>query len=496
MCGIIGIALPSKIDLAAWGNPVAIAAEMLAAVQNRGDDGYGLAGAQMGGDFWFHKASGCITELPAEVMASASTMINAQVRYRTSGDFSSLNTQPVIGCHENGEYVSVVHNGNLTAYDYEELGKQKLSDSWAFAREFFKTNPRNNFHARIREVCSRVDGAYSVIMMYRDPAGNFSLAAFRDPHDFRPLRIAWKNLPTTDGKHAQGFFFASEVTAFDCLNGTTKWRDIEPGEVVIVSDGRMRIYQLKKHHHLAACSFENAYFKDVGDDGVSEFRQMLGAILAEENADVMCKYYDGVPFSALTQGIGFGNKSQKIHCPVIIRKKRGPNSHKNGRTFIAPQETMEVEGVVLESSDEKLRKKFKFIQSSLMKLKEIILIDDSIVRGRTMKWIISQIRKINPHIRIIVLIAFPPAESPCFFGIAMSDLQQLAWYKYGGLEGVRNYIQADELRYLSQAGLEKAMRMVYGLPKQDLCRGCWTGEYPEHVSITVPEYLAEMAVHA
>ena len=275
------------------------------------------------------------------------------------------------------------------------------------------------------------------------------LIAARDPHGFRPLTI---------GRLGDAYIVCSETCALDLIDAT--WvRDVEPGEVLIISaDGVKSIKPFAKAQR-AHCVFEHVYFARpdsyVFGQSVNEVRTAFGRQLAKEqpaDADVVVP----VPDSGVCAATGYAFAAGLPLQMGLIR------NHYVGRTFIEPQQSIRHFGVRVKLNPVK----------SILAGKRVVLVDDSIVRGTTSRKIVKMVRAAGAT-EVHVRISCPPTVSPCFYGVDTPQRAELIAATHT-LEEVRKYIEADSLGYLSLDGLLAAV----GPDRSSYCTSCYTGEYP------------------
>jgi len=293
-------------------------------------------------------------------------------------------------------------------------------------------------------------GAYSVVILTRD-----CVYAARDPWGFRPLCVG--ALPT--GGHAA----ASETGALHTL-GCEAIREVNPGEVVTLSDNALVVHQaLPPHEPLARCVFENIYFArpdHVWDkQSVHHVRQRLGEELAREvnvEADVVIP----VPDSSIPAAIGFARVSGIPYNDGFVKNRFV------GRTFIEPTDSLRRRGVGM---------KFNVVNENVLN-KRVVMIDDSIVRGNTTGPLIKLLRNAGAK-EVHVAITCPPIKHPCFMGVDMGTYENLIAHKRM-VDEIRTRVDADSLTYLSLDGMMRAVGRSEGY-----CQACFTGEYPIPVNI-------------
>ncbi|ASJ15403.1 amidophosphoribosyltransferase [Thermococcus radiotolerans] len=417
----------------------------LIALQHRGQESAGIS-------VWKHRIKtvagrGLVSEVfkNGEIAKLKSNVAIAHVRYSTSGSLTEI--QPLeTGCC--GKRIAVAHNGTLTNFlplrrHYERLGVKfgHSVDSELLGISFLwhLRETGDEFEA-MREVFREVKGAYSVAFLF-----DGKILVARDPVGFRPLSYG-----TGDGH-----YFASEDSALRLY--VEEVRDVRPGEVFLLSEDGIesRIIETGKHH---GCVFEYIYFArpDSTIDGVNVYtaRVRMGQELAKESpadGDVVI----AVPDSGRAAALGFSRISGIPYSEGLIKNRY------IGRTFITPGQFYRELKVKLKLSPVR----------EVIDGKSVVLVDDSIVRGTTMKRIVAMLRKAGAR-EVHVRIASPPIRYPCYMGVDIPTRHELI-AAFGSVEKVRESIGADSLAYLSVEGLKKAVG------RRDLCLACLTGEYPE-----------------
>ncbi|WP_456394088.1 amidophosphoribosyltransferase [Thermococcus sp.] len=366
------------------------------------------------------------------------------VRYSTSGSLNEAQPLEVVCC---GRSIAVAHNGTLTNFlplrrEYERKGvKFRYSiDSEllgvSFLWHFRETG--DEFEA-MKEVFNEVRGAYAVAFLFEG-----MLLVARDPLGFRPLSYG----------SGDGHYFASEDSALRMFD--LEIRDVRPGEVFLVDENaESKVLARERRAH---CVFEYIYFArpDSTLNGVNVYRSRyrMGVELARED-DVCGDVVIAVPDSGRAAAIGYARESGIPYEEGLIKNRY------IGRTFITPGQFYR---------ELKVRLKLSPVVE-VVSGKKVVLVDDSIVRGTTMRRIVSLLKGAGAE-EVHVRIASPPIRYPCYMGIDIPTRHELiaAWR---GVEGIRESIGADSLRYLSVEGLKRAVGM------EDLCLACLTGEYPE-----------------
>ncbi len=451
-CGVFGVSGASTAS--------AMAALGLHALQHRGQEAAGITSWD-GRSFHTHRAMGhvagnfdndeIIRSLPGEAACG-------HVRYATTGETSLRNVQPLYADLATGGF-AVAHNGNISnaiklRRDLVRRGSifQSTSDTEVIIH-LVATSSYRTLLDRFIDALKQVEGAYSLICM--TPEG---MIACRDPLGIRPLVM---------GRLGDAVLFASETVAFDVV-GAEFVRSVEPGELIVVPHGGtaddIRIHRPFGDVSPRPCIFEHVYFSrpDSIVDGSSVYsvRKEIGAQLALENP-VDADYVIPVPDSGVPAAIGYAQQSGIPFELGIIR------SHYIGRTFIQPGDKVRHLGVKLKHNANR----------ALINGKRIVLIDDSIVRGTTSLKIVQMMREAGAK-EVHMRIASPPTRHSCFYGVDTPERAKLLAHKLN-IEGMRNFIQADSLAFLSIDGLYKALGETQRADiRPQYCDACFTGDYP------------------
>ena len=370
-------------------------------------------------------------------------------RYSTAGKSTLENAQPFLIDCAHGQ-IAVGHNGNL-------VNARELRDDLVRAGSIFQTTSDTevvlHLYARSKapsveealvESIRQVSGAFSMVLLTKN-----RLIAARDPHGFRPLAL---------GSLGDAWIVCSETCALDLI-GATHVRDVEPGELLIISDGGLRSIKPYPPAQLAHCVFEHVYFARpdsyVFGRSVNEVRTSLGRILATESpieADVVVP----IPDSGVCAAIGYAAKAGLPLQFGLIR------NHYVGRTFIQPQQSIR---------DFAVKVKLNPVRS-ILEGRRVVLVDDSIVRGTTSRKIVRLVKAAGAH-EVHVRVSCPPTVSPCYYGVDTPSRDELIGATHS-LDEIRDYVEADSLAYLSLNGLREAV----GERKNAYCTSCYTGVYP------------------
>ena len=441
-CGVFG----------AYGVPDAAKAAFLGlqALQHRGQQGCGIAAVDTEGTIRIHKSAGLVKDVfpDNEMPGLPGNICIGHVRYPTTDVGGPENLQPFVIRSKDGVF-AIAHNGNITNSDevksmLEVHGQlfQSTSDSELFPHLIGIERSAKGMAGAITSAANRLDGAFSTVVMTPD-----ALYACRDKYGFRPLSI---------GKLGDGYVVASETCALDIL-GAEFLRDVEPGELVCISNEGIKILRHSLYKGSCMCAMEYIYFArpDSVIDGCSVhlFRKKSGMLLYSEcptEADMVIN----VPDSSLSAAIGYSEASG-IPLEMGMLKNRYV-----ARTFIQPVQSMRDQGV---------RMKLSPIQS-IVKDKRLVVIDDSIVRGTTSRQIVRMLREAGAQ-EVHLRIASPKYSWPCYYGIDTGTHEQLIGSKLNE-EEIREYLGADSLHYLSEHALFQASG------RSGLCTACFSGDYP------------------
>lgn len=448
-CGLFGICLPHKVDVAS------LCYYGLYALQHRGQEGAGIA-INTDGVISVYKDTGLVNDVfPQQVLSSFNEgqMAISHVRYGTSGDTPRLNVQPLVINHLKGR-MALAHNGSLTndqelREELENRGSifHTTSDTEVIAYEITGARLQTSkLEDAVSKAMDKLKGAYSILVM--SPT---KLIAARDPFGFRPLVL---------GSYEDGYVVCSETCALDSI-GAKFIRDIEPGEIVtITNEGVLtsdKAHCNKEKKHL--CVFELIYFArpDSIVDGASvqRARQRAGAFLSLEHpvqADVVI----GVPDSGIEAALGYAQQSGIPYGIGFIKNKY------IGRTFIQPSQ---------KSRENSVRIKLNPVEATV-KGKRVVLIDDSIVRGTTSKRIVKLLREAGAK-EVHFRSAAPKFLYPCYFGTDIDSQEKLFAYKYTD-EEMKELLDVDSLGFLS---LENVVKLADN-GSQDFCTACFSADYP------------------
>lgn len=482
-CGVFGV----------WGGPepVGIAYLGMYAQQHRGQESAGIA-VSNGKRLQAFTGMGLVSEIfdapalaklegwarPIPKVASAALSTNpsgnghaaltrdephtgcgaiAHNRYSTAGGSLSCNAQPLLESFVGGQ-VAIAHNGNLINADlyrslFESAGHlfHTTSDTEVIVHLLASPNQQKTADP-LAATLRYLEGAYSLLMLFPD-----RIEAARDPWGWRPLVIG----RLKDGRYC----VASETVALDVL-GAAIIREVEPGEIVTLSDEGLTSRRFAEPApRRAHCVFEHVYFANpsskVFGQNVQVVREKLGEVLARE-APVAADCVVPMPDSGRSAATGYARESGIPYREGIV-----PNRYV-GRTFIKPTQAERSAAVRLKLN----------VVREIVEGKRVVVVDDSIVRGTTTRVKMNQLREAGAK-EIHLRISCPPIRHPCYFGVDFATRDQLIAHQKS-VEEVRQYLGVDTLHYLT---LEGMLSCVYVQPREHWCTACYSGEYrldPEH----------------
>lgn len=427
----------------------------LYALQHRGQESAGIvAGPGDGRKLWVKRDMGLVSDVfpdTADLKGIVCKLAVGHVRYSYGSDGRDPeNTQPLKLRYRHGE-LAIAHNGHLlNALELrEELEKQGAifqtdTDSELLAHMVARQGSESIEEA-LAQVVPRLKGAFAFVV-----TDGKKVVGLRDGYGFRPLSVA--------SLEGGGYYLASETCAFDTI-GATFIRDLEPGEMVVLDENGMHSRQIVESKCENLCIFEYIYLArpDSNMKGVNVHlaRREMGRRLARQHpvdADIV----SGVPDSSIAAASGFAEQAGLPYEMALVKNRY------IGRTFIKPTQKMREEGV-----DLKLNAVNKIVGG-----KRVVLVDDSIVRGTTSLKLIRIMRRAGAtevHLRI----SSPPVIGSCYYGIDTPDRDDLIAYNRS-VEEIARLTGADSIGYLSMEEVVAAL----GLPSEQLCRACFSGDYP------------------
>lgn len=442
-CGVFGIWGPGE-DVAR------ITFFGLYALQHRGQESAGIAVGD-GTDVKVHTGLGLASHVFDEAIISSlkGHVAVGHVRYSTTGGNTLANAQPMVDQHHTGMF-AIGHNGNLIntvalRRELEEAGETFCctSDTEVIARLIARSKAPT-LELAIADAMSKMQGAYSLAICNAD-----RLIAVRDPYGVRPLCV---------GRVDGSWVIASETCALSVVNADYV-REVQPGEIVTLSEQGLDSMQAVDSTRNACCIFEFIYFarpdSHIYGRSVYMARLRMGHMLAQQ-APVDADLVIGIPESAIPHAMGFAQVSRIPYGEGFIKNRY---IH---RTFIMPDQRLREAGVKM---------KLAPLREAIAG-KRLVVVDDSIVRGTTTGPEIDLLREAGAR-EIHLRISCPPIRFPCFYGIDTSTRKELIASRLS-VEEIRKHVGADSLAYLEMKNLVRAV----GLPKLNFCTACFDDQYP------------------
>jgi amidophosphoribosyltransferase len=456
MCGIIGVSPREEMQQYNAGQCAVLG---LFAIQHRGQESCGVAVSD-GNKIILRKQMGLVKEVfpDNEAQALDGKLAIGHVRYPTQGKSDIKNAQPHVLTTLHGPSFALASNGNII--NYKELRVELEKEGVFFESKndgelilkyigFWHITKNYSIIDSIKRVMANFQGSYSSLLLTKD-----RMYAFRDPFGNRPLVI---------GKTDDNIFvFASETCSLDILDAHFI-REVKPGEIVWVQGSQMQSHQenpdtYRLYPHNAQCVFEMIYFSRpdtiVFGHKVYDFREKIGSKLAE-NETIKSDIVIPVPDSSNFIGLGYAKKLGAEFDLGLVR------NHYIGRTFIRPTQTFRDEGV---------RQKFNVLPGYLNG-KIVTLVDDSIVRGTTLKKLVRMLKQSGAR-QVHVRIGSPMIKYSCYYGIDTPTREELL-ANQRSVEDIRAFLDADSLRYLTLDELKDIVTQ-----NEEFCYACFDGIYP------------------
>lgn len=428
----------------------------LHALQHRGQESSGIASFE-GKQFFVHRGLGLVDDIfndTAIINKLKGTCAVGHNRYATTGETMLRNVQPLYADLSFGGF-TVAHNGNLTNAiklrdELVQQGSifQSTSDTEVIIH-LVALSQKTTVFDRIVESLKTIEGAYSLIILAEG-----KMIGVRDPNGFRPLVL---------GKLGSAYILASETCALDII-GADYVRDIEPGEMVVITEQGLQSHKPFAPAAHRFCIFEYIYFARpdsiIEGKSVYDKRKNIGVVLAQEapcDVDLVVP----VPDSGVPAAIGYAQEAGVPFELGIIR------NHYVGRTFIEPTQKIRHLGV----------KRKHNANRGLIEGKRIVLVDDSIVRGTTSKKIVEMMRSAGAK-EVHMRIACPPTKHSCFYGIDTPSTDELLASRSSVAE-MAKFIGVDSLSFISEDGLYRAMgEQGRNAKSPQYCDACFSGDYP------------------
>lgn len=454
-CGVFGIYAPEE-------NVATLTYFGLYALQHRGQESAGIATFDQG-KLHVHKDMGLVSQVFNEqkLKELTGTIAIGHTRYSTTGSSLKVNAQPAVVETPLG-YLALAHNGNLV--NTYELRESLIKLDYSFETS---TDSEMIAVAIASEVEQGKDWLTATVDALKQCQGAYSLAigtpdgimGIRDPNGIRPLVIGI--LPG----NPQRYVLASETCGLDII-GAEYLRDVEPGELVWITEAGLASVHWAPKPEKKLCIFEMIYFSRpdsmMHNDTLYSYRVRLGQQLARESA-VEADLVIGVPDSGIPAAIGFSQIAEITYGEGLIKNRYV------GRTFIQPTQHMRELGIRMKLNPLK----------DVLEGKRVIIIDDSIVRGTTSRKIVKAIREAGAT-EVHMRISSPAVTHPCFYGIDTDTQDQLIAATHS-ISDIIAKLEVDSLAYLSWEG----MLAVTGENPNNFCSACFTGDYP----IAIPDAI-------
>jgi amidophosphoribosyltransferase len=450
-CGVFGT----------WGRSDAaqLTYYALHALQHRGQDGAGIV-ANHDGRLWQERGLGLLADVfsdPRRLEALAGNAAIGHVRYPTAGGSGIENIQPLM-VNFSDMQLSLAHNGNLTnalslRRELESAGAlfQTSSDT-EILLHLIRRSQKSDFADKLKEALNTLRGGFAFLLLTPD-----ALYAALDPHGFRPFVV---------GKMPEGqYVVASETAALDVI-GADFVRDVQPGELLTITDDGLSIENYTDKTTLRIDSMEYIYFarpdSDIYGVNVHQARKRMGARLATEQpveADIVV----GVPNSSLSAAAGFAEAAGLPNEMGLVKNQY------IARTFIQPTQ---------DKREKAVRMKLSAVRG-VVKGKRVVLVDDSIVRGTTSMYIIRMLKEAGAT-QVHVRIASPAFKYPSFYGVDMQTTEELMAANHTH-EEMTEMLGADSLAFLSVDGLVEAINLPYEGEGTGLTTAYFDGHYPSPI---------------
>jgi len=444
-CGIAGVRSPDQRNIPE------ILFYMLFSLQHRGQESCGVAWEE--NNLWCgRKDLGMVAPALGSMLAEThpSRLGIGHVRYSTAGGSGLQNAQPlVIECNKGR--LALAHNGNISngaplrARLTEEGSIFQGSADSELILHLISRSRKCDREGFLRDAFAPLEGAYSLAIMHED-----ALIAARDPSGFRPLYL---------GRKGDTWYAASETCALHSV-GPMPYREVRPGEVVIVAGSGERSFFLEPRKPSSRCVFELIYFarpdSEVFGQSVHAARTLFGEALADQDADdLAADVVIPVPDSGNLAAIGY---ARRAGLPFDFGLAR---SHYAGRSFIMPTR-----------NQRELAARLKLhAVPEVVAGKRVVMIDDSLVRGTTSRIIVNLLREAGAK-EVHLRLAAPELKWPCYYGIDIPDRDQLISNRLDPA-GIAREVGADSARFLTQDRLLAVLR-----DRGEYCCACFDGKHP------------------
>lgn len=475
MCGVAG----------AFGtsNAERVVAQILFAIQHRGQESCGIATRNPRGNVSAHKAMGLVKNVLTDDVLDRNTgdVSIGHVRYPTAGSSDIENAQPFAIDLAEGPHMAICSNGDiinygeLRAFLEREAGFTFMSDNdgelMGRLIAYHHVVRGIPIEDAIAKAMGELKGAFATLLILRD-----RLFAFRDPHGIRPMVMGHLAFDGACAPPSEGTVFASEACGFGIV-GAQPLREVAPGEILRLERGKpvetvRQLPETPRH-----CVFELIYFSrpdsDTFGERVWEARRRIGACLAAKDADVPVGddlVVIPVPDSSNYVAQGYAEAKGAPFAMGLLR------NHYVGRTFIRPNQ---------KSRDEGVKQKFNPLPG-FFPGKRVVLVDDSIVRGTSLRKLVRMIKAAGA-VEVHVRVGSPPVIGSCYYGIDTPTRDELIANRLS-VAGIAEYMNADSLKYMDVADFDRVLTS-----SGDFCFACFNLDYiypPEQFGhkVNVPKH--------
>jgi amidophosphoribosyltransferase len=442
-CGIVGVYGHSEAAVYAY--------QSLYALQHRGQESAGIVSSD-GDHVYRHAGMGLVNNVfsAADLLKGLKGHLAiGHNRYSTTGSTMLNNAQPFLVNSKDGP-LAISHNGNFI--NAKTVRAELVSEGAIFQTtsdtevilHLMARSKADDLVGKVKDAFSHMQGAYCIAMMTKE-----QVIGVRDPRGWRPFCI---------GRKDNAYLIVSESCALDLI-GADYVREVNPGEIVVLDEQGVKSEMLAERASRCACIFEHVYFSrpdsKIFNENVDRSRRKLGKNLALEHpcdADIVI----AVPDSSNTAAIGYASRSGIKFEIGLIR------NHYVGRTFIHPDQS---------ARDLNVRLKFNPVEGVLKK-RRVVVVEDSIVRGTTLKLLTKMLRKAGAK-EVHIRVSSPPIVAPCFYGMDFPTKEELIANSMT-VEEIRQFLGVDSLGYLSLEGMLNAVAKK----PEGFCDACFTGKYP------------------
>ncbi len=460
MCGISGI---FNVE-----NAETLVAETLFAIQHRGQESCGVAVRDCRGNISYHKGMGLVKNVltPENLFNHQGNIAIGHVRYPTAGRSDKVNSQPHVAELPEGPHIAVCSNGDIINY-YELRTWLENEHNFTFRSDndgeligrlvaYYLVHEKMTIENAITETQSQLKGAFSTLLIYRD-----QMFAFRDPHGYRPFVLGHLDYEEGGELMSDGVVFASESCSFGIV-GATFIRELEPGEIIRLEKGKPLKTVSVSAQNRQHCVFELIYFSRPDgftfNELVYDVRKKIGARLFEYDKENLGVDKDtvvmAVPDSSNFVALGYAQASPANFDMGLLR------NHYVGRTFTKPDQKQRDEGV---------RHKFNPLPDFFTG-KKVVLVDDSIVRGTTLRKIVRMVRSAEAK-EIHVRIGSPKVIGSCYYGIDTPTRKELIASKKS-VDEICSFIEADSLKYMEVEDFDTILKS-----SGNFCFACFNLKY-------------------